>query len=109
MAKHTHPTPPTPFHSMVVTQQGPWLAMDPVSHPASINLTPHPSAQLYTPPSASSTKWPTESVRGIGRLGGPSCEDGGRPSVSPSPPHLAPAQEMWITVFHNLADNETRD
>lgn len=45
-----HIRSPPRFHSRVVTQQGSWLVMEPVSHPASINLTPHPSAQLEPPP-----------------------------------------------------------
>lgn len=52
MAKHMHPTFPKTYplsYTRVVTQRGSWLVMELVSHPASINLTPQPSAQL-TPP-----------------------------------------------------------
>lgn len=63
-----HPTPhPPSLHSRVVTQHGSWLVMEPVSHPASTNLNPHPSVQLEPP--LRLTKWPRESVRGVGWRG----------------------------------------
>lgn len=44
---HTH----TPnLHSEAVTQHGSLLVMEPVSHPANINLNPHPFGQHEPPP-----------------------------------------------------------
>lgn len=75
----TQPPSKTPLallvHSRVVTQQSSWLVMEPVSHPASINLT-HPPPPPLTPhpsnPRLHLTKWPRESVgrRGPDGVGG---------------------------------------
>lgn len=70
---HTQPPshPTTPVHSRVVTQQSSWLVMEPVSHPASINLTPpHTPLSPARTPALRLTKWLRESIGGSGLAGG---------------------------------------
>lgn len=64
------------LHRQVVTQQGSWLVMEPVSHPACTNLDPHPSVLHEAPPS--SDQMAEGKRRGSGLAGGRGAANAGR-------------------------------
>lgn len=95
------PTPTPNIHSKVVTQQGSWLVMGPVSHPANINLNPPSLSPAWV--SSSSFVWPNGPRKALGEQGGWRAVVGREPNWN----HISSLLHQSYPIFQENAWMQT--